>query len=176
MRVGEWLRRIGGSTLLQLGDAAGETALRLLDSAGAVVLAIDSQGKLRPVRGGVTYTGFVYVPKIPAGTNPSYDGDAVDVGTYTFKPSDFGCPDEAKALNVRLSAKWAAAADGNAAYVAPAVDAAWPCATALVRAQHANYWQEGCGVVSVAANGQWKLVVVGANANGVMLNALGYYI
>ncbi|HID21641.1 MAG TPA: hypothetical protein EYP14_04485, partial [Planctomycetaceae bacterium] len=57
-------------------------------------------------------SGYAYVPKQPPGYSSDWDGDSKATGVYTVYASDFSAPNTAKALKVRLVAKFPAAGDG----------------------------------------------------------------
>jgi hypothetical protein len=129
-------------------------------------------GDLTPVRGGTTYTAYAYVPLASSLTNTSWDGDAKNTGTYTLTPANFGYPATAKAVVVRLAARWASANDGYAFYARNAT--AGP--TANCKALVANFYDEAVGTVSCNASGEFVVIVAGANASNVVVEVVGYFI
>ena len=115
-------------------------------------------------------------------TNAGLDGDAVNIGTYIIGPTGdagatytFAYPATAKALNVRLSAKWAAAADTSYADLRPN-GATGTAAGAFVRARVANVIWDDCGSVSLDGNGRALLTVAGANTTWTEVYITGYLV
>lgn len=108
-------------------------------------------------------------------------GGALVVGTYSFGPAgggatySFAYPTTAKALNVMLSGQWAAAASATYAYCRPNGGSVIEAAC-LARSMVAGFYNSSAGTVALDGSGLGQLVVVGANATGLSLYVLGWYL
>jgi hypothetical protein len=137
---------------------------------------IQYTGNFRPVRSGTAHTGYVFVPLTTMAQHASYDGDAINVGTYTLnlQDADWGLPAGIKAVAVRMSVKWGAAADGNYALLHPKGGS---YGGVVCRAHVANIYCDSSGIVPCdAADGDIDLVIGGANATAVFIEVWGYFI
>ena len=134
---------------------------------------------LRPVRAGTTYTGYIYVPLATTLTHTSLDGDPLNVGTYTVGPVgsganfEFDYPSAARAVAVRIAARWSSSNDGYVAYVRPPGSG---YAHVAVRAMVAGRYTENAGPVAADDAGKIELVVGGADASNVWLTVCGYFL
>jgi len=133
-------------------------------------------GDLKPYRNSTAHTGYVFVPLTTMAQHASYDGDAINVGTYTLnlQDADWGLPAGIKAVAVRMSVKWGAAADGNYALLHPKGGS---YGGVVCRAHVANIYCDSSGIVPCdAADGDIDLVIGGANATAVFIEVWGYFI
>lgn len=127
-------------------------------------------GDLRPVRGGSTKTGYIYVPLTEVVV---WNGVSKAVGTYGLTASDLGIPTEAKAVSISLIARFALS---GSAYYAYARKYGVDESVVVVHSQRANTYIDACGVVNCDSSGRIQVVVGGATSNSTYLRVHGYYI
>jgi len=131
-------------------------------------------GNLSSYKNSTTYTGYIFIPLTTPLTSTSYDGnDTVNVGSYTIDTSSvFSAPVGIKAALIYVRAKWASAGDywfEVRTTTATAQDAG------VLRA-HTTYYDDANILVPCDANGDFAIVVGGANATNVIIHILGYWI
>jgi len=168
-------------------DATGQYGISLIPREGLktrVHSTLDVEGNItttanfQAIRAGTTYTGYIYVPLANLLTHPSLDGDALAVGTYTIGPVgsganfEFNYPAAAKALMVRIVARWSSA--GN--YYVGAKHPDGNHATVMAWAHAANIWDNDVGPVATDSTGKITLLVYGANTSNTWVLIAGYFI
>jgi len=170
-----------------LGPSVNSAQLSLATGASPTVEivagAFHCDADIVHVVGGVDHTGYIFVPLTSRITHASYDGDAVNTGTYNLSlttatgSGGWGLPAGIKAVAVRLAAVWAgigSASGGNYAYLQTRGGGGAPV---LSRAQVAGYYMDAAGIVPCDATyNDISLVVGGANASGITIEIYGYWI
>jgi len=97
-----------------------------------------------------------------------------NVGTYDIDTSegDWNLPTGVKAVLVRLAAKWSSADNDYCMYVRPKGSSSF---IGAVRSESANEYHEATSVCPCDDNGDFQVVIVGANATGVYVEIHGYW-
>ena len=117
-----------------------------------------------------------FIPLLTPLTSTSYDGnDTVAISTVTIDTSSvFSAPVGIKAASIYARATWASA---NTSYVLAIRSTGGGAAdnVALLRAQ-TTFPQDESFIVPCDANGDFDIVVSGANATNVILRIWGYWI
>jgi hypothetical protein len=105
-------------------------------------------------------------------TNEYYDGDAVDIGTFSVNTHDFNAslPPLPRAIYITLAAKWATA-DASAYCLVRSQLAS--TGGVIVRPIVANMFIDNTGIVP-CFNGDFDIIVAGQNALSVYVNVWGY--
>lgn len=171
------------ATLQITGAPIAGTNVTITNPLGLFMSAdLGLEGTIRRWDGSSFHDVYGYCPLTTALTNTGLDGDAVNIGSYIIGPTGdggasytYGYPSDATAIQVRLSAKWGAAADANLAYLRPnggSVNEAGP----VVRAHEANIHDDDTGTVALDSNGRAQLVIAGANTTAIFVYVLGYCI
>jgi hypothetical protein len=107
-------------------------------------------------------------------TSTSYDGnDTVNVGAHTINTSAvFGAPTGIKMAAVFFRATWSSVNAGYSLGIRPVGASLY---VAAVYSQVANIPIAGFGIVTCDANGDFDLVVGGANALNVIMRITDYW-
>lgn len=152
-------------------DGTFTGGLNVGSATGAGTGEIKYTGDIKPVRGGTTYTGYVYVPLV----NPVvvYNGSAVSVGSYVIDTSAYGLPAGITAACIRLLGKWSSA---NDTYYSDVRHPSSSMSQVGIRAYAANIYADAAGIVACDNNGDFTFRVGGANTTASYLIINGYFI
>jgi hypothetical protein len=135
---------------------------------------VEYEGDLRKLQDGSLRTGYIFVPLTTPKTSTDWDGDVKNTGTYDIdsSASPWSLPAGVKAIVIRLAANWGAANSGYYAALRPNGQTEF---TSVVKA-YFNGYVEMTAVVPVDSNGDFEVVIGGANTTGVYLQLWGYYV
>jgi hypothetical protein len=186
-----WIQAGTGYIINLIGDlhVAQDTYLTSGLNVGAGGTVVPGSGdivyasNLRPYRNSTQLTGYIFVP-FTTNAKYLYDGTGQwsnasrNVGTYTFDLDDANnlLPTGVKAVAIRMTVKFATAADGNYAVAYTRGKANFPV---VARSQVANISVDQSGVVFCADAtypNDMNVDIVGANATGCYMEAVGYFI
>jgi len=118
------------------------------------------------------YAGSIYVPLATWGT--VYSNSTLAVGTYTINSQSYGVPAGAKAVEIRTSGICATASSTN--YVAFRATGTANLNIVMRSVVSSTLSNDANGKVHLDANGQFDVVVAGAQWTTVYLFIAGYYI
>ena len=131
-----------------------------------------NETNLRKTVSSTTYTGYIYVPKQPPGTNTSWNGGAMNTGSYTLSASNFGAPNTAKALVVRIIARWGSASDT----IYLAIKDTSGNYYISTRPYVANIRSDNTGIIPLDSSGQFVAEISGAATTLTYIYITGYFI
>ena len=136
---------------------------------------IRTDGNFISYKNSTEYTGYIFVPLTTPLTSTSYNGDdTISVGTRTIDTSSvFGAPVGIKAALVYVRAKWASA--GDYYLIARPGGGASTTDVGVIRGS-TTYYDDMTVLVPCDANGDFDIVVGGANATNVIIRIFGYCI
>jgi hypothetical protein len=136
---------------------------------------IRTDGNFISYKNSTEYTGYIFVPLTTPLTSTSYNGDdTISVGTRTIDTSSvFGAPVGIKAALVYVRAKWASAGDY---YLIVRPGGGGATTDVDVIRGSTTYYDDMTVLVPCDANGDFDIVVGGANATNVIIKIFGYWI
>jgi len=114
----------------------------------------------------------MYVPMQPIGTNTNWSGNTKNIGSYTLAASDFGAPNNAKALVVRIIARWDSASDT----IYLAIKDTSGNYYISTRPYVANIRSDNTGIIPLDSSGQFVAEIGGAATTLTYIYITGYFI
>lgn len=149
--------------------------LNLHNGRAAGLGSMSYSGNLMAYRGSANYTGYIYVPLANVATSTAWDGnDTKTAGTYSIDTSSmFSLPAGVKAVNILYSGNWATASNNNFCAVRKKGSSV---SEGLIRGVVANMSFNQNTIVSCDSNGDFDVVVAGADMTLAVLRVIGYFI
>ena len=159
---------------MENGIAALDTHLNALDSDA------DNIAEHADVADAVPWSGITGKPTglmyYPIAEQYLYNTSTIAVGIHDFNLTSYGVPANAKAVYMRLRAKWAAASSGS--YIALLPKSGLNNYGSVIRAMVADMRSDGSGIVRTdeSINSAVSVKVVGAEALEASVIVQGYFL